>query len=710
MSNDDEHSFLLLERERDGETQEDTNLFVSEFNGTEEISVPFSFELGMSSSRRDITYEDYIGQNVTVSFPFADTGRRYFNGIISRFAQVSSREEDEAGRHVSYYTAEMVPWLWLLTRYANSRIFQGQSVPQIVRTIFEEKEFRDHEFKVQDSDYEPRIYCVQYRETDFNFVSRLLEEEGIFYFFKHEQGRHILVLADAPGHHLPDTPDTPMTTARCAAGATFDSTEPDVITSFQKMQEIRFGAYTLRDYNSELQDRPIIQVGVESKYAIGPGVRELYDYPGLYSAKKSGDRLVNIRMQEEEARVTTITGSSFCRSFTAGAKVKVRDPEDYYRDDLADRDGKDYILVSVSHMASQRIGPSGRGEGGTYANNFSCIPDDPNVPYRPPRYTPKPVVQGTQTAIVVGRRSDEQSDEEIYTDGPCQVKVKFHWDRSDQKSEQKSEQKSKQKSDHSCWIRVAQLWADKKWGGVYVPRIGQEVIVDFLEGDPDRPIIIGCVYNAINPPPYEDGKTSGIKSNTTKGGGGYNEISMTDTKDEEAITIHAQKDMNTTVENDQSVTLKSGSRTITVESGTCTETSSGDYSITSKSGAVKITGKGKGVDITGNEMGVGVTGYNQGVSIIGWDRGVEIQANDAPATVQGNTDGVTITGKGKGVTVDGKAGDGVKIVAGGNEVTVDGQAIKITGKNSIVLSVGKSNITIDSAGVKASGTKVDLNP
>ncbi|HID30451.1 MAG TPA: type VI secretion system tip protein VgrG, partial [Desulfobacterales bacterium] len=557
---------------------------------------------------------------------------------------------------------------------------------------------RDHEFMVEDSDYESRIYCAQYRETNFNFVSRLLEEEGIFYFFRHEQGRHVLVLADAPGHHA-ECPH--QSTARCAAGATFDATEPEVITSFQKMQEIRFGAYTLRDYNSELQDRPIIQVDVESKYAIGPGTRELYDYPGLYSSKKSGDRLVNIRMQEEEARVTTITGSSFCRAFTAGAKIKVRDPEDFYRDDLADRDGKDYILVSVSHMASQRIGPSGRGEGGTYANNFSCLPDDPNVPYRPPRYTPKPVVQGTQTAIVVGRRSDEESDEEIYTDGPCQIKVRFHWDRSDQESDQKS--------DHSCWIRVAQLWAGTKWGGVYVPRIGQEVIVDFLEGDPDRPIIIGCVYNAINPPPYEDGKTSGIKSNTTKGGGGYNEISMTDTKDEEAITIHAQKDMNTTVENDQSVTLKSGSRTITVESGSCSETSSGDHSITSNDGAVKITGKGKGVDITGNELGVGIIGFDQGVSIVGWDRGVEIQANDAPATIQGNTDGVTITGKGKGVTVDGKAGDGVKIIAGGQEVTVDGQTIKITGKNSIVLSGGGSKLTIDAKGVNAEGKKINLN-
>jgi type VI secretion system secreted protein VgrG len=397
-------------------------------------------------------------------------------------------------------------------------------------------------------------------------------------------------------------------------------------------------------------------------------------------------------MQEEEARVTTITGSSFCRAFTAGAKIKVRDPEDFYRDDLADRDGKDYILVSVSHMASQRIGPSGRGEGGTYANNFSCLPDDPNVPYRPPRYTPKPVVQGTQTAIVVGRRSDEESDEEIYTDGPCQVKVRFHWDRSDQKSDQES----KQKSDHSCWIRVAQLWAGTKWGGVYVPRIGQEVIVDFLEGDPDRPIIIGCVYNAINPPPYEDGKTSGIKSNTTKGGGGYNEISMTDTKDEEAITIHAQKDMNTTVENDQSVTLKSGSRTITVESGSCSQTSSGDGSITSNDGKVSITGKGKGVSIQGDSEGVKVSGTGQGVTIEGkGGDGVHL-AGDPDLVAFGEIE-VRVWGKDV-------------IVQGDSSVTIMGKDVSIEGDSSVTISAGGSSVKIDSAGVKGKGPKVDLGP
>ena len=243
---------------------------------------------------------------------------------------------------------------------------------------------------------------------------------------------------------------------------------------------------------------------------------------------------------------------------------------------------------------------------------------------------------------------------------------------------------------------MAQLWAGTKWGGVYVPRIGQEVIVDFLEGDPDRPIIIGCVYNAINPPPYEDGKTSGIKSNTTKGGGGYNEISMTDTKNEEAITIHAQKDMNTTVENDQSVTLKSGNRTITVESGTCTETSSGDLSITSNDGAVKITGKGQGVSIQGDSEGVKVGGTGQGVVIEG-KGGDGVQVSGNPNLIALGESEVRVWGADV-------------IIQGDSSVFITGKEVSIEGDSSVTISAGGSSVKIDAAGVKASGAKVDLNP
>jgi type VI secretion system secreted protein VgrG len=542
MSNNDQHSFLRLESIGDVQLQPYPELTLCEFNGTEEISVPFCFELGMLSPRRDIRYEDVVGHYCTVSMLLANDERRYFNGLISRFAQMGSGEEGRSGHHMFYYTATMVPWLWLLTRYMNSRIYQNKSVRQIIdlllKTEWDSSVLADLHWDLA-GEYVPRPYCAQYHETDFDFISRLLEEEGIFYFFRHEQGRHTLVLADDPGKH-PPCPHLPNSIAQCGLPR---PEEPDVIMSFQKTQEIRFGKCTLWDFKSESPYQPV-RGDSPSKYNMKKlvGIRELYDYPGLHpgilASKKSSrqaEDLAKIRIEQEEARFTTIAGSSSCRAFAAGTKIKVRDPGDYYRDDLADKEGKDYILVSVSHTTSQSVGPSGAssGEGAKWSNSFTCIPLE--VPYRPPRYTPKPLVQGTQTAIVTGRG---QEGEEIYTDGPCQVKVKFHWDRSGKKG------------DTSCWIRVAQPWAGSGWGAVHVPRIGQEVVVDFLEGDPDRPIIIGSVYDGANKSPFEGGKISGLKSNSTPGGGGYNEMIMDDTKGNELIRMHGQYDMDTTIEHD----------------------------------------------------------------------------------------------------------------------------------------------------------------
>ena len=646
MSNNDEHSFLLLERLVDGEPRRDPDLSLSEFNGAEGVSAPFNFELGAFSSNRNIRYEDYIGQNVTVSTLLANGERRYFNGLISRFAQVSGGEEGRSAHHMSYYTATMVPWLWLLTKYANSRIFQNKTVQQIVDEILTSWDLSDHADYVWDleGNYEERTYCVQYRETDFNFISRLLEEEGIFYFFRHEQGRHTLVLANAPSKH-PECPH--QNTARCEVRGYFDSQEPDVITSFQKMQEIRFGKCTLNDFNFEMPGTNLT-VEAPGQHPLGQGERELYDYPGLYINREGGERFVNIRMQEEEAKITTITGSGFCRAFLAGTKVKVVDPHDYYRDDLADSEGKDYILVSVSHMASQTVGPSGsaEGEGTAYANTFTCIPFE--VPYRPPRYTPKPVVQGSQTAIVVG-------SSEIDPDEYGRVKVQFHWDRD---------------GNRSCWIRVSQLWAGEGWGAMFIPRVGHEVIVDFLEGDPDRPIITGRVYHGKNDPPYSlpNEKTkSTIKSNSSPGGGGSNEIRFDDNKENEEIFIHAQKDLNTIVEAAESHTVGTD-RTVhvqghfeeTIDSGEdrtvdggVTETISGGETRTVNDGQTETISGGETRNITGDQTETITGAVNQTVT-----GGVKVTT---PGTFE-----VTATG---GVRMVAPAG--YQVVAPGGHTQVD---------------------------------------
>jgi len=503
-------------------------LLLTGFHGIEGISGLFSFELNLLSENHNITFEDIIGKNVTVSIILADGDKRFFNGIISSFSQGRGGGEAGGDPHFSHYTATMVPWFWLLTRTADSRIFQKLSVSDIVEKIFTEKEFLDYKLLLNDS-YDKRDYCVQYRETDFNFISRLLEEEGIYYFFEHEEKKHTLILADAPDKHKP-CPKQASARCQLSAGGWI---EDDVIIGLEWMQKIQVGKYTLNDYNFEIPGMPL-KVDAPSQQTLGPGEREVYDYPAEYTKKAAGERLANIRMQEEEAKITTVTGSSVCRAFTSGYRF---DLLEYFREDM---NNKPYVLVSVNHGATEPVGGSGQDSGQSYANSFSCIPFD--VPYRPSRLTPKPVVEGAQTAIVVG-----PAGEEIYPDEHGRVKVQFHWDREGTNDE-----------NSSCWIRVSQIWAGAGWGAMHIPRIGQEVIVDFLEGDPDRPIITGRVYHGTNTPPYSlpDEKTkSTIKSDSSLGGGGSNEIRFEDKKGEEEIYLHGQKDWTIAIENDKNQTV-----------------------------------------------------------------------------------------------------------------------------------------------------------
>ena len=455
-------------------------LLLTGFSGTEGLSYPFNFELDLVSENHNIAFKDIVGKNVTVSIVLADGSKRFFNGIISRFLQGSGGGEE--GEDLADYTATMAPWIWLLTRTADSRIFQGLSVPDIVEKIFTEKGFLDYKFLLNDS-YEKRDYCVQYRETDFNFVSRLLEEEGIFYFFTHEEKKHTMVLADAPDKHKP-CPKQASARYQISAGGW---EEEDFITDLEWMQEIQVGKYTLKDFNFEIPSTDL-KADAPSQQSLGPGEREVYDYPGKYDKKAAGDRLANIRMQEQEAQITTITGSSDCRAFTSGDRF---DLLDYYRSDM---NQKSYVLTSINHGATEPVGGSGRGEAASYTNSFTCIPFE--VPYRPPLVTPKPMVGGIQTAIVVG-----PSGETIYTDKYGRVKVQFHWDREGKKDE-----------NSSCWMRVSQLWAGAGWGAMFIPHIGHEVIVEFLDGDPDRPIITGRVYHGTNMPAdaLPGGKTASV--------------------------------------------------------------------------------------------------------------------------------------------------------------------------------------------------------
>lgn len=498
-------------------------LLVSRMQGSEGISRLFSYELSLFSEDYKIPFADIIGKGVTVSLELPSGNYRYFNGIIASFSQISGEgtSGDDTTR-VSLYRATLVPKFWLLTRSAELRIFQNKTVSAIVEDVLKQFGITDYELKLNGS-YAKRDYCVQYRETHFNFISRLLEEEGIYYFFEHNADNHKLIIADTPQANTP-CPGQKTASYQIEGSAPDD----DTIASLEKMQTIMPGKYMLSDFNFETPNNSL-NVNIPGKYKLGPGDREIYDYPGGYSAKTPGDRLIRIRMEEEEAQITTVKGGSNCRAFTTGYRFTLINA------DRSDMNDKDFILTAISHNIAQSV-----QEGGefNYGNNFSCIPAD--IPFRPPRLTPKPVVQGSQTAIVVG-----PSGEEIFTDKYGRVKVQFHWDRQGKRDEHSS-----------CWIRVAQLWAGLNWGAMYVPRIGQEVIVDFLEGDPDCPIVTGRVYNAHQTPPYElpgNATQSGVKSRSSKGGSpdNYNEIRFEDLKGSEQVLVHAERNMDTTIEKDE---------------------------------------------------------------------------------------------------------------------------------------------------------------
>lgn len=464
------------------------------FEGSEEISSLFTFKLDLlATNGMPVQFEKLLGQPMLVSVRILDESKeggtakyRHFSGICSRFSQ------GNRGSEFTEYQAEIVPHLWLLTRRSQSRIFQQMSVPDILKKVL-------HGIKVTfeiDGHFEKRDYCVQYRESDFAFISRLMEEEGIFYFFRHTQDSHEMVIGNSPRVHV--AVPGPLT----ARWENVDGADREAnhIHQWQKHQEVRSGKVTLWDHSFELPDDNLaatkstlgaVKVGkVTQKLDVADNEQlEIYDYPGEYAKRFDGTsrdgnptpaeirkiltdnrRTAEIRMQAETVAGLTIRGTSNCRHFTTG--------HHFMLDRHFNAEGK-YVLTSVNHSA--KLGNayrSGGEETFDYTNAFTCIPHD--LPFRPQRITPRPVISGVQTATVVGPHGKE-----LFVDKNSRVKVQFPWDRE-----------GKHDADSSCWIRVSQGWGGGTFGGLNLPRIGHEVIVDFVEGDPDRPIITGRVYNA----------------------------------------------------------------------------------------------------------------------------------------------------------------------------------------------------------------------
>jgi type VI secretion system secreted protein VgrG len=520
-------------------------LLLDRMSGREAISQLFRYELDLVSEREDIDEHAILGQNVALTLRLQGQQDRQFTGFVSRFTQAG------ADARFVYYKAELVPWLWFLTRTANCRIFQQQTVPDILQKIFQEHGFSDLEMQLTRS-YRQWEYCVQYRETDFNFVSRLMEQEGMYYYFEHSGGRHVMKIVDGPSGTppCPGQPDADYASgeARRRSGE---------VNDWVVDHEVPPGKYALGDYNMKTPTLDL-NVNTQTLDPVGGNTAfEIFDYPGEYIDRGEGDTAVKLRMQAEEAAATQVSARSDLASFCAGFRFALRN---HFRTDF----NTDYLLTEITHHIAQGIFDA--GESNAYENTFTCLPF--RIDYKPPQVTEKPVVHGVQTARVVGPAS-----EEIHVDKYGRVRVHFFWDR----------EHNPEPEDSSCWIRVAQFWAGKQWGAVFHPRVGQEVIVSFEEGDPDRPLIVGRVYNAENMPFYELPKyktISTIKSNSSKGGKGFNEFRFEDNKGKEQVFIHSQKRMDVRVKGSFYETNGANRHSVIGYKDKDSDEQGGDYNIT----------------------------------------------------------------------------------------------------------------------------------
>lgn len=647
---------------------ESDKLLVAGFSGTEGVSRLFSFTVELLSEDDSLDLTKLIGTKVTLRIATADGGSRVWNGYVSQVAQ------GWKGTVYAAYQLTIVPWLWFLTNHVDSRIFQGRTAVEIIREVFEKAGFADFTINVHGK-LAAREMCVQYQERTFDFVSRLMEEEGIFYFFKHSNGRHELILANTPDAHKPCPGKSGFHHRSTAGGVELE----DTIKSWSLSHQFVPSGVSLTDFNPLT---PTVRLRVTEE---GDNPFELHQHPGLFKDKTEGKRFAEIRQQELQAQGTIAKGEGGCRAFASGFRFQLLE---HLRPDLNGDKGW-YVLTEVRHRAHQPgklpflETPVDEIKDPIYHNEFFAIPYE--TPFRPQRKTPVPVIKGCQTAIVVG----PSKEAEVETDDLGRVKVRFHWDRW-----------SPDEGNSSCWIRVSQPWAGKDWGGLSIPRIDQEVIVEFLDGNPDRPIITGRVYNTHQRPPFSlpaGAANMGFKSKSIRGGG-YNEISINDTDGNEGITMHAQYNMSTVVKHDQTNTVKNNR----------TEVIDVDESIT--------VGHNRTEKVRGNEK-VEI-GKNQDLNV----KGNRTEKTDGVLSVRvGKTKNEFVTmasaetvGLAKALSVGGAYA--INVGAGMNTMVVGAQVeeVILTKKvivgNSVEIVCGESSFKMDKSGkIKISGKEIEIS-
>ncbi len=513
---------------------DDVLLFHS-MSGTEQLGRLSEFRVRMVSTDSSLNIADVLGKPMSVALDIAVTGEtRHFHGIVTRFGSTGWMGD------LATYEATVHPWLWLLTRASNCRIFQDLSVPDIVKAVCADAMYGGMVALSADSlsgDYAAVPYCVQYRESDFDFVCRLLEGAGIYFYFTHDADKHTMVLADSYSAHAPIGGYDNL---KYAVNTHHGSLTEETVSTWTAGGEIQSGKFVLDDFDFEKASSCAsggLLATANIAAAFNQPTYEMFDYPGNYTVAAAGNAQALARMERLHGHCEQIDACTNARGLFPGGQFTLAE---HPREDQ----NRKYLVTGAQY----HISGGEYASGGAAALDFSCVLNAVGAehPYRPRPHIARPVVQGPQTAIVVGK-----AGEEIWTDKYGRIKVQFHWDRL-----------GKDDENSSCWVRVSQSWAGKGWGAMSVPRIGMEVIVSFLEGDPDRPLVTGCVYNSDTMPPYglPDNQTrSTIKSNSSKGGEGFNEIRFEDKKGAEEVFMHAERDFNRVVKNDD--TLKVGFET-----------------------------------------------------------------------------------------------------------------------------------------------------
>jgi len=639
---------------------------------TERLAQPFCIDLSVVSERRGLAAADLLGLSVTVSITLPDGSARPFNGMVTRFVRTGELAtgvtQASRGPYLFRYQLRLQPWLWFLSRTADCRIFQNKSVKEIFEAVVKAHGFTDYKLSLTGS-YDPLEYCVQYRETDLNFLNRLLEGAGIFYYFEHSDGKHVMVLGDDGSVFKEAHGYGSIQFIQAQSGRT----TADAIDRWSMEETVQPGSYAATDYNFETPKVSLLKSTSHSRPYARSGF-EVFDFPAGPDVLTPGavGQVVALRLDEAQAAYERYHGSApDCGGLRTGAKFTLKEHPQHDFNDFY------YAIVATEHTIVSNQYSSGEREHGEHSIEVSIEAIDAKTRFRPPRTTAKPRIQGAQTAVVVG-----PAGEEIYTDKYGRVKVQFPWDRY-----------GKDDENSSCWMRVAQVWAGQNWGAMHIPRIGQEVLVSFLEGDPDRPIITGRVYNAALMPPYDlpANKTqSGIKSRSSEKGAkdNFNEIRFEDKKGSELLYVQAEKDFSSLVKNDETTEVKhdrtdkvGNNETVTIEQ---------DQSTTIKGQETRKVSKDRTTNVDGTEKLT--VGKDQKIDV---GAAFELVAADKISLTTGQSSLVmkkdgTIELKGMTITIEGT------------------QSVTVKGNVGVTLQVSSTSVKLDPVQLKLAATMIGV--